>query len=272
MTLKALSAAVAAVSMAAFGCTQQPSTGSTDTRDAGSDALGTATVQTADGREIKESVFRYYALNVLQKPADQLTSQEREAVLESLVSLDVLAEAAESRGLHNERTIAVQLELQRQQLLARSMINRFMEENQPSEAEIRAEYETVLPELETVEHKARHILVETEEQAQALIEQVEAGADFGELAKEHSIDPAGSNGGDLGWFSSSTMVEPFAQAVEAMEVGAHSTEPVQTQFGWHVILVEDRRMNEPPALDSVRAEITNRVNQRKIQAFIDSLR
>src|SRR5690606_41180278 len=113
MTLKALSAAVAAVSMAAFGCSQQSSTGSADTADASNDLLGTATVQTADGREIKESIFRYYALNVVQKPAEQLTPQEREAVIESLVSLDLLAKAAEDRGLQNERTIAVQLELQR---------------------------------------------------------------------------------------------------------------------------------------------------------------
>lgn len=127
MNLKALSAAVAAASMVAFGCSQQTSTGSTDTADAGNDALGAATVEAADGRTIKESIFRYYALNVLRKPVEQLTPQEREAVIENLVSLDILAQAALDRGLQNERTIAVELELQRQQLLARSMINRFLE-------------------------------------------------------------------------------------------------------------------------------------------------
>lgn len=272
MNLKALSAAIAAASMVAFGCSQQTSTGSTDTADAGNDALGAATVEAADGRTIKESIFRYYALNVLRKPVEQLTPQEREAVIENLVSLDILAQAALDRGLQNERTIAVELELQRQQLLARSMINRFLEENQPSEAELRAEYDSLLPELQTIEHKARHILLETEEEAKAIIAQVDAGADFAELAKEHSIDPAAGNGGDLGWFTSSTMVEPFAQAVEAMEVGTHSTEPVQTQFGWHVILLEDRRTSDPPTLDAIRTEVANRINQRKLQAFIDSMR
>src|SRR5690606_8167 len=120
------------------------------------------------------------------------------------------------------------------------------------DAELRAEYDANLSQFETVEHKASHILVESEEEANALIEQLNAGADFAELAVEHSIDPsAADGGGDLGWFTSSAMVAPFAQAVEAMEVGTYSSAPVQTQFGWHVILLEDQRTSEPPSLDSV---------------------
>lgn len=270
MTLKALSAAIA-VSMVTLGCSQQSAT-TTDTTASTSDALGSATLQAADGREVKESLVRYYALNALQKPVEQLTPEERETIVDNLVDLDVLANAAEARGLTDERTVAVELELQRQQVLARTMVNRFVEENPPSDAELQAEYDANLSELETVEHKARHILVESEEEANGLIEQLDGGADFSELAQEHSIDPAASNGGDLGWFTSDSMVAPFAEAVEAMEVGSHSSAPVQTQFGWHVILVEDRRASEPPALDTVRADLSNRVTQRKLQAYIDSLR
>jgi peptidyl-prolyl cis-trans isomerase C len=270
MTLKALSAAIA-VSIVTFGCSQESGT-STGTTASADDPLGTATLQAADGREVKESLVRYYALNALQKSVEQLTPEERETIVENLVDLDVLANAAEARGIHNERTVAVELALQRQQLLARTMINRFIEENPPSNAEIQAEYDANLSEFETVEHKARHILVESQEEANDLIQQLDGGADFAELAREHSVDPAASNGGDLGWFTSSSMVAPFAEAVEAMEVGSHSAAPVETQFGWHVILLEDRRTGEPPALDTVRAQLSNSVTQRKLQAYIDSLR
>jgi peptidyl-prolyl cis-trans isomerase C len=271
MTLKALSAAIA-VSMVSLGCTQQsPSTENTDAT--GDDALGAATVQAADGREIKESLVRYYALNGLQKPLEQLTPEERTQIVDSLADLDALAEAAEDRGLAQERTVAVELELQRQQVLARTMVTRYVEENPPTDAELQAEYDANLSQFETVEHKARHILVESQEEANALIEQLDAGADFGELAEEHSIDPAASNGGgDLGWFASSSMVAPFAEAVETMEVGTHSATPVETQFGWHVILLEDQRTSEPPPLDTVRADLSNQITERKVQAYIDSLR
>lgn len=269
MTFKSLSAAVA-VSMVTLGCTQQSETAGQS--PSGSDPLGSAMLQAADGREVRESLVRYYALNALQKPVEQLTPEEREAVIENLVNLDVLAEAAEARGLPEERTVAVELELQRQQFLARTLVSRFVEENPPTDAELQAEYDANLSQFETVEHKARHILVESQEEAAALIEQLDGGADFGELAQEHSIDPAASNGGDLGWFTSRSMVPPFAEAVDAMEVGTHSSAPVETQFGWHVILLEDRRTSEPPALDTIRTELTNSVTERKIAAFVDSLR
>ncbi|HEX6996021.1 MAG TPA: peptidylprolyl isomerase, partial [Gammaproteobacteria bacterium] len=205
MTLKALSAAVA-VSIMTLGCTQQQE--ATDASAAGTDPLGAATVQAPDGQEVKESLVRYYALNALQKPVEQLTPEERDAIVDRLVNLKVLAEAAEARGISQERTVAVELELQRQQLLAQTLVNRFVEENPPTDAELQAEYDANLSEFENVEHKARHILVETEEEAAALIKQLDEGADFATLAKEHSIDPAASNGGDLGWFTSSTMVPP----------------------------------------------------------------
>lgn len=271
MTLKALPAAIAAVSIITYGCTQQENT--TDTTEAassGNEELGTATVQASDGREIKESLVRYYAVNAFQKPLEQLTQDERETAIENLANLDVLAEEAEERGLPTERTIAVELEMQRQQLLASYLVERFRQENPPSDAELQAEYDSVVDQLGSVEHKARHILVETEEEARSIIEQVEAGADFAELANEHSLDSAPD--GDLDWFRSSSVVEPFAEAVESLEAGSYTTEPVETQFGWHVILLEDRRTSDPPTLDAVRADLTNRINQRKVEAFIDSLR
>lgn len=259
----------AAVSTLTIGCAQE--TTAPEAAD-GTNALGTSTVAAEDGTAVPESLFRYYARNALQKEPEQLTPQEREAVLESLVRLDMLADAAEDKGLPRELTVAVELELQRMQLLARTMVNRYLEENPATETELRAEYEENLPSLGSTQHKARHILLETEEEAAAVIEQLNGGAEFAALAQEHSTGPTGPDGGDLGWFTAESMVPPFAEAVSAMEVGDHSSEPVQTQFGWHVILVEDRRADQPPGLDAVRAEITNQVNQQKLEAYIESLR
>lgn len=263
--------AMAAVSALTVGCSQQEPS-SSEPAAGGADVLGTSTVSTEDGTQVRESLFRYYALNALQKQPEDLTPEEREAVLESLVRLDLLADAAEERGLPNERMLAVELELQRMQLLARTMVNRFVQENPPTEAELREVYEANLSEFANDEVKARHILLESEEDAAAVIEELQGGADFAELAEERSTGPTGPDGGDLGWFTPESMVPPFAQAVSAMEVGSFSSEPVQTQFGWHVILLEDRRANQPPGLDAVRADITNRVNQEKLEAYIESLR
>jgi peptidyl-prolyl cis-trans isomerase C len=120
--------------------------------------------------------------------------------------------------------------------------------------------------------KARHILVDTQAAAADLITQLDDGADFAELAKEHSTGPTGPNGGDLGWFAPDQMVQPFSQAVAALEDGAHTAEPVQTQFGWHVILREDSRENQPPTLESVRDAIVQRVEQAKFAAYLETLR
>ncbi len=120
------------------------------------------------------------------------------------------------------------------------------------------------------EYKAAHILVETEEEAQTIIEELGAGADFTELAQSKSIGPSGPNGGDLGWFSEGMMVAPFENAVVALEVGAVS-EPVQTQFGWHVIQLNETRDIQPPQLEEVRAEIVAGLEQDAIQEAIESL-
>jgi peptidyl-prolyl cis-trans isomerase C len=261
--------AVAAASAITFGCAQDSESPQSTARP---DPLGASTLMTEDGVPVKESLYRYYALNALQKQPEDLTEEERELVLESVLRLGLLSEAAEEQGLPDERLVAVELELQRMQVLARTLVNRFVQENAPTEAELRAEYEANLSTFATSELKARHILLETEEEATAVIERLEDGADFAELAQEHSTGPTGPDGGDLGWFNPNSMVAPFAQAASALEVGSFSTEPVQTQFGWHVILLEDRRDDQAPGLDAVRTDLTNRLNQQKLEAYIESLR
>ena len=121
------------------------------------------------------------------------------------------------------------------------------------------------------EFKARHILVATQGEAAEIITQLDGGADFAELAMEKSTGPSGPSGGDLGWFPPERMVAEFSEAVQALEDGAYSKEPVQTQFGWHVILREESRDAAPPPFDSVRDALKQNVEGQKLQDYLESL-
>ena len=245
-----------------------------ENNDATSEApgpLGPGEVATINDRPVPESLFRFYALNGFQKAAEDLSEDERAQVVDNLVRVTLLADAAMERGLPNERTIAAELELQRLQLLARAAATRYLDENPAGEAELRALYEENLPGLLSNQYKARHILLATEDEAVSVIEALDAGSDFAELAMERSTGPTGPSGGDLGWFSAESMVEPFADAVRAMDDGSYSSEAVRTQFGWHVIMLEESREQQPPGLDAVREELTRAVDQQKLEDYVQSL-
>ena len=122
------------------------------------------------------------------------------------------------------------------------------------------------------EYKASHILVKTEEEASALITELAEGADFAELAKEHSTGPTGPKGGDLGWFDADQMVPAFSEAVKGMEKGAYSKEPVNTQFGWHVILLQDTREAEPPTFEEVKPQLATQLQQQAVARYVAELR
>lgn len=123
---------------------------------------------------------------------------------------------------------------------------------------------------ETKEYNAAHILVATEEEAKALKTEIDGGADFADLAKQHSSDGAAANGGDLGWFSEGMMVQPFQDAVFGMTVGGVS-DPVQTQFGWHLIQLKETRIKAAPSLDDMREELATEIEQAAIEAHIKSI-
>ena len=236
------------------------------------DALGPGQVATVDGNRIPESVFRVYTLNALQRNADDLSPEERERVVEDLVYVLVLANEGEKRGIPAERATAAELELVRWQSIARAVTVRFREQNPPTEQEIRALYEENLPRLAAKQYHARHILVETQEEAASLISQIDAGGDFAALANEHSTDGDGQSGGDLGWFTAESMVQPFGDAIRSMAVGSLTSAPVQSQFGWHVIKLEESRDGQAPDLETLRAELTSAVERKKLEDYVRGLR
>ncbi|MBU3031260.1 peptidylprolyl isomerase [Paracoccus marinaquae] len=176
----------------------------------------------------------------------------------------VAATGAENAG------VRAQLELQRRNTLATAAVT-VVAEVAPTDEEIQAAYDRLFSTAEPVtEYSAAHILVETEEQAKEIKAELDGGADFGALAEERSTGPSGPNKGDLGWFSADQMVPPFAEAVQAMEKGAVS-DPVQTEFGWHVIKLNDSRVKEAPELAEVREQIDQMVRRDKVEAEIERL-
>lgn len=233
--------------------------------------LGEA-ISTVDGRAITEPMLAYYArTRAQQNPAD-LSEEEREGLMEELIQLRLIANAAEGSDTLSDSEFLAELELQRLQIIARREISNYLEDNPATETELRAAYEANLEQFAGTQYRARHILVDEREEATQIIAELQQGADFQELARTRSTGPSGPNGGDLGWFEADRMVPPFASAVRAMEPGAFSEEPVQTRFGWHVILLEERSDARAPGLDAVRAEVTQLVEQQRIESYLEELR
>ena len=236
----------------------------------GSAAL--AQVSTINGKEISEDVYDLFYQMRYQKPSTLATADERAASIEMLEDIYLLTTQPNADDLANDPRVKAQIELQTRSILAQAVAADFVKNNAASDEEILAAYNEQMGASPPQEFKARHILVETQAEALDLISQLDGGADFAELAKEKSTGPSGPNGGDLGWFGPNQMVAPFSAAVTELEDGAYTKEPVQTQFGWHVILREDSRESTPPTLESVRDVVKQRVEQQKLQDYLAQLR
>lgn len=189
-----------------------------------------------------------------------------EGILDQLVQQTVLGET----GAELSPGSVKRLENEERALKAAEVIREIAQEATTDEA-IQAAYDASFGEAAPeTEYNAAHILVETEDEAKAIIEELGAGADFEALARERSTGPSGPNGGQLGWFSAGQMVQPFEEAVLAMEPGTVS-DPVQTQFGWHVIRLNETRQKAVPTLDEVRAQLVEQVQQDVLEARLDEL-
>ncbi|SLN34078.1 peptidylprolyl isomerase [Pseudooctadecabacter jejudonensis] len=187
-------------------------------------------------------------------------------LVEQLINQQLLANSLEDVPARVEMT----LENERRSLLAGEVVNALTEE-EISEADLQAAYDARFADQEPgTEYNASHILVETEEEALEVIAMIEDGADFATTAQEKSTGPSGPNGGNLGWFGPGMMVAPFEEAVATLEVEEVSA-PVQTQFGWHVVKLNDTRETALPTLDEMRAELTSEIQQAKLNDLITSL-
>ena len=182
-----------------------------------------------------------------------------------------MRQEAVSNGANNDPVVRATLNQLERSTLAAAAIKAYMTNNEISDEDLRTAYDTGVGKAGP-EYNARHILVETEEQANEVIKALDEGGDFAELAKEKSTGPSGPQGGELGWFSAGQMVKPFSDAAAALEKGSYTKQPVQTQFGWHVIRLEDTREGTPPPFDDVKARLKIMLANQKLQQHVEQLR
>jgi peptidyl-prolyl cis-trans isomerase C len=234
--------------------------------------LGSAALAVVNGKPIPESVVRIYTLATERQNFDALPPADRERIVNDVIGLELLSQQADKEGVASSRTLVAQIELQRLQTVARAMAADYLEKNPPSDADIKAIYDENLSRLSGEQYKARHILVTTKEEADSVITQLRNGAQFIALAQERADGPTGPNGGALDWFTLDSMPPSFAEAVAALAVGAYSQQPVQTEAGYHVILLEDKRRQEPPALEEIRDQLASAAERKHLDDYIKTLR
>jgi peptidyl-prolyl cis-trans isomerase C len=231
----------------------------------------TTAVATVDGKPISSELFDAFSKARARKPTSELTEEQRKELLEQMINLQITADAATKAGLDKQPETAARVEISRLNVLADAALENHLKGKEPTEQELRAEYETQVAALPKLEYRARHILVATEAFATAIIDKLRKGGDFAEIARKESMDSK-ENGGELGWFSPARMVPEFSAAVTSLKKGEITQKPVQTQYGWHVIQLEDTREVAAPDYEEVKSRLGQIVQNKKLQAYLDELK
>lgn len=226
-------------------------------------------IAVVNGKYISKKTLAALEAEISQRMQGQAFPKDK--LVEELIQRELLIQDALQKQLDQTPEIIERLNEARNSLLTQAALQNFLKSNPVTDAEIQAEYDSKMASVGS-EFKARHILVKTEDEAKAVIAELEKGADFAELAKTKSTGPSGPQGGDLGWFTPDRMVAPFSEAVIAMEDGQYTKEPVETQFGWHVILREESRAQTPPPLEEVKEQIRPMLHRQKVQTMMENLR
>lgn len=207
------------------------------------------------------------------KSGRPVNDEVRAQIKEEVIAREIFMQEAQKRGLAATDDFKAQMELARQTILIRELFADYQKNNPVTDADLKAEYDKFVAANAGKEYKARHILVEKEEEAKDIIARLNKGEKFEELAKKMSKDPgSGANGGDLDWANSSSYVPEFSQAMTKLEKGALTAEPVKSQFGWHVIRVDDIRDAKLPGFEEVKPQISQQMTQQKLAKYQEDLR
>ena len=264
-----LIASLAAIS----GCDQMQSGSRTDTGNTttAAPAVEGVVVATVNNSPITQDVLDVYASQRKAQAGNNEQANSEEAVLNELISLELMRQDAVNKGLNTQPVVIAALDQQTRTALAGAAIKDFMASNPVSDEAAQALYDEQIG-VAGKEYNSRHILVADEETANGVIELLDSGGDFSELAKEKSTGPSGPSGGKLGWFGADQMVKPFSDATAALEKGAYTKTPVQTQFGCHVIILDDTRESTPPPFEDVKDRIKMLLANQQLQQYIESMK
>lgn len=212
-------------------------------------------------------------LNQAVRGGQQRTPDFEARARDEVVLREIFSQEAEKRGIPATADYRAQMELLRQTVLIRELFEDFRKKNPVTDTEAKAEYDRFKAQSSGTEYRARHILVEAEDEAKKLIEQIKGGAKFEELAKKSSKDPgSGANGGDLDFAKPDSYVPEFSKALVALKKGEMTEAPVKSQFGFHIIRLDDTREAQFPEFSAVRPQIDQRLAQTKLQKYQEDLR
>ena len=256
----------------AAGCDKLPSLAQTDATApaASGPALEGEVVAVVNGAPLTQPVLEVYTAQ-RQSQSTNPETNDQEAILNELIALELMRQESVSKGLDSNPMVAAALNQQERTALAGAAIKDFMSNNPVSDEAVQELYDAQVGKPGK-EFNARHILLKTEEEATEVIALLDDGADFSELAKEKSTGPSGSSGGKLGWFGAGQMVAPFSEAAGKLNKGEYTKEPVQTQFGWHVIILDDTRESTPPPFEDVKDRLKMILANQQLQQHVEALK
>ncbi len=229
------------------------------------------TFVTVNGQAIPQNTYDAFVAEQKAQGAPD-SPQLQNAVKEELIRRELLAQEAKKKGLDKKPEVQGQVELAKQAVLIRAYLTDLVRANPISEEKLKADYEAIKATLGTTEYHARHILVASEDEAKAIIAKLDKGEKFSELAKQSKDPGSKDNGGDLGWASPSSFVKPFSDALTKLKKGETTKTPVKTDFGYHVIQLEDTRPLTPPPYDQVKPQLQQRASQQLVEQQVKKLR
>ncbi len=228
-------------------------------------------VAEVDGVPISRNTFEQYAKGMASKPAADLTAEQRNQLLDDLIRAQVVYAAAERDGVASADETRAALELQRLQIVQRASAQAYLKDRQPSEEELRAEYDIQVVQLDKFQYRLAHTQLPTEAPAKQLLAQLKAGAGFAQLPRQSSDAATRDKGGELDWTGPSNMPATFPPVVTKLRKGELAAEPVKTQYGYHVLKLVDSRGAPTPTFEQVRSRLVQIVEEKKFKAYVDSL-
>ncbi len=230
-------------------------------------------VAVVNGKAIPKAKADAIIADMVKSGQQQRTPELEKMVREELVRRELFLQEADKRGVTTSEDVKLQAELARQAVIIRALFADFQKKNPVTDADVKAEYDTFKAQAGDKEYRARHILVEKEDEAKDVIAKLKGGAKFEDLAKKMSKDPgSGANGGDLDWAPPGAYVKEFSDAMVKLNKGQMTDVAVKTQFGYHIIKLDDTRAAQVPKMEEVKGEIEKQISQKKLAQFEADLR
>lgn len=225
---------------------------------------------TVNGQAVSQNVYKAFIAEQKAQGASE-SPELKQAIKEELVRREVMAQEAKKKGIDKKPEVQGQIELARQAVLIRALVNDYVKNHPVSDDKLKKEYDSIKAQMGNTEYKARHVVVEKEEDAKAIIAKLDKGEKLADLAKQSKDPGSKDNGGDLGWAPPGAYVKPFADALKALKKGEYTKTPVKTEHGYHVILQEDTRELAHPPFDQIKPQLLQRANQQMLESYVKDL-